>query len=173
MTGTTPPIEDKLSIKGHILTNKKGITIFVVITSARTLYIKAIIDVLYNSVVKQQQQNPTSNKPSTKSKTTKQHLSLDETYSSKAVEKEIIKRGYKPHIPHRRKRGEMKTKDKKMAFQKGIFQEGLGLWREQTRVTTGSERCFPDTKRRLRTTLVWCNYPVASSFIERQFWDRL
>ena len=33
-----------------------------------------------------------------------------------------------------------------MAFQKGIFQEGLGLWREQTHVTTGSESCFPIRK---------------------------
>ena len=37
-----------------------------------------------------------------------QHLCLDRAYSSKSIEKEIIKRGYVPHIPYKRKRGQMK-----------------------------------------------------------------
>jgi hypothetical protein len=32
-----------------------------------------------------------------------QHLCLDRAYNSKSIEKEIIKRGYVPHIPYKRK----------------------------------------------------------------------
>jgi transposase len=35
------------------------------------------------------------------------HLCLDRAYQSKPVEQEIIKRGYVPHIPYKRKRGQM------------------------------------------------------------------
>ena len=42
-----------------------------------------------------------------------------------------------------------------------------GLWRGQTPGTTGFENCSHDTKRRLRTTSVWCNYHAVSSSTER------
>ena len=45
-----------------------------------------------------------------------QHLCLDRAYSSKSVKQAIIKLGYVPHIPYKRKRGEkmrMRTHIKK------------------------------------------------------------
>ena len=38
------------------------------------------------------------------------HLCLDRAYNSKSIEKEIIKRGYVPHIPYKRKRGQIRKK---------------------------------------------------------------
>jgi hypothetical protein len=35
------------------------------------------------------------------------HLCLDRAYNSKSIKQEIIKRGYVPHIPYKRKRGQM------------------------------------------------------------------
>ena len=37
-----------------------------------------------------------------------QHLCLDRAYTSKSTENEIINRGYVPHIPYKRKRGQIK-----------------------------------------------------------------
>ena len=37
-----------------------------------------------------------------------QHLCLDRAYNSKPIENEIIKLGYVPHIPYKRKRGQRK-----------------------------------------------------------------
>ena len=87
----------------------------VAITPANTHDIKAVTDVIDNAVVKKKQ--PKSYASVTKTKTIKQHLCLDRAYISKGVEQEIIKRGYVPHMPHKRKRGEDK-KDKDRAFQK-------------------------------------------------------
>ena len=39
------------------------------------------------------------------------HLCLDRAYQSKPIENEIIKRGYVPHIPYKRKRGQMKEEN--------------------------------------------------------------
>jgi hypothetical protein len=39
--------------------------------------------------------------------------------------------------------------------------------REQTLGTIDSESCFQGMKRRLRTTLVWCNYHAVSLSIKR------
>jgi transposase len=36
------------------------------------------------------------------------HLCLDKAYNSKPIENEIIRRGYVPHIPYKRKRGQRK-----------------------------------------------------------------
>jgi hypothetical protein len=35
------------------------------------------------------------------------HICLDRAYQSKPIEQEIIKRGYVPHIPYKRKRGQI------------------------------------------------------------------
>ena len=115
MTGNNPTDRSKLGTKRHILTDKKGIPMSAVITSANTHDIKAVTDVMDNAVIKQQQL--TSPTPTAKTKTIKQHLCLDRAYSSKVVEQEIIKRGYVPHMPHKRKRGD-NTKDKEKTFQK-------------------------------------------------------
>jgi putative transposase len=116
MTGCNPTDRGKLGTKRHILTDKNGIPISAVITPASTHDIKAVTDVMDNAVVNKPQ--PTSPAITTKSKTIQQHLCLDRAYNSKAVEQEIIKRGYVPHMPYKRKRGEEKAKDKEKTFQK-------------------------------------------------------
>jgi transposase len=121
MTGSNPTDRSKLGTKRHILTDKKGIPLSVIITSANTHDIKAVTDVVDNAVVNHHHHHhhqPPSPTLTAKTKTIKQHLCLDRAYSSKVVEQEIIKRGYVPHIPHKRKRGKEKTKDKEKTFQK-------------------------------------------------------
>jgi putative transposase len=105
MTGNNPTDRGKLGTKRHVLTDKQGIPLSVVITSANTHDIKAVTDVIDNSVIRQH-----SLSSFRKKKTRKQyrHLCLDRAYSSKSIEKEIIKRGYVPHIPYKRKREQKK-----------------------------------------------------------------
>jgi hypothetical protein len=93
------------------LTDKSGIPIPVVISSDNTHDIRTVTEVVDNAVIKR----PTSTIPATKSKTIKQHLCLDKAYNSGIVKQEIIKRGNVPHIPYKRKRGEViKNKPKKL-----------------------------------------------------------
>jgi len=40
-----------------------------------------------------------------------QYLCLDRAYNSKSIEKEIIKRGYVPHIQYKRKIGHVKKEN--------------------------------------------------------------
>src|SRR3954471_8959985 len=82
MTGSNPTDRSKLGTKRHILTDKKGIPLSVVITSANTHDIKAVTCVVDNVVVKHHH-HPTSPTPTAKTKTIKQHLCLDRAYSSK------------------------------------------------------------------------------------------
>src|SRR6476619_6680263 len=94
--------------KRHILTDKQGIPLSAIISSASTHDIKAVTDVIDNTVIKR--------KPSsyfTKKKRTNHHhhLCLDRAYNSKRIENEIIKRGYVPHIPYKRKRGQKKKEN--------------------------------------------------------------
>ena len=52
MTGNNPTDRSKLGTKRHILTDKKGIPLSVVISSASTHDIKLVTDVVDNRVVK-------------------------------------------------------------------------------------------------------------------------
>ena len=52
MTGNNPADRSKLGTKRHILTDKKGIPLSAVISSASTHDIKAVIGVIDNSVIK-------------------------------------------------------------------------------------------------------------------------
>ena len=105
MTGNNPTNRSKIGTKRHLLTDKNGIPLSTVITSASTHDIKAVADVIDNSVI---------NRPSNLSFTKKNkrmkynHLCLDKAYNSKPIENEIIRRGYVPHIPYKRKRGQRK-----------------------------------------------------------------
>jgi len=105
MTGNNPTDRSKIGTKRHLLTDKNGIPLSTVITSASTHDIKAVADVIDNSVI---------NRPSNLSFTKKNkrikynHLCLDKAYNSKPIENEIIRRGYVPHIPYKRKRGQRK-----------------------------------------------------------------
>ncbi len=63
MTGNNPIDRSKLGTKRHILTDKKGITLSVVISSASTHDIKLVTSVVNNVVIKRPS-------PSYKTKTT-------------------------------------------------------------------------------------------------------
>jgi putative transposase len=111
MTGNNPTDRSKTSTKRIILTDNNGIPLSTVITSASTHDIKAVTDVIDNSVL-----NRTSESSYTKKKTRRKyhHLCLDRAYSSTSIENEIIRRGYVPHIPYKRKKGQKK---KEIAYQ--------------------------------------------------------
>jgi transposase len=96
MTGHNPTDRSKLGSKRHILTDKDGIPLSAVITSANTHDVTVAIDTVDSTVIKR----PSLSKPKHNQK--KQNLCLDKAYHSKEVEQEIIKRGYIPHIRHRR-----------------------------------------------------------------------
>ena len=99
MTGHNPTDRSKLGSKRHILTDKDGIPLSAVITSANTHDVTVAIDTVDSIVIKR----PSSlSKPKYNQK--KQNLCLDKAYHSKEVEQEIIKRGYIPHIRYRRER---------------------------------------------------------------------
>ena len=98
MTGHNPTDRSKLGSKRHILTDKDGIPLSVIITSANTHDVTVAIDIVDSIVLKR----PSSlSKPKHKQK---QNLCLDKAYHSKYVEQEIIKRGYIPHIRYRREK---------------------------------------------------------------------
>ena len=97
MTGRNNPTgKGKLGTKRHILTDKNGIPLSVVVTSANTHDVTVAIDTVDSIVIKR----PSSYKPKHNQK--KQNLCLDKAYHSKEIEQEIIKRGYIPHIRYRR-----------------------------------------------------------------------
>jgi transposase len=111
MTGHNPTDRSKLDTKRHILTDKKGIPLSVVISSASTHDIKLVTDVIDNAVVKR---SPTAHKTKTGRKRGRklQHLCLDKGYNSEHEEQELIKRGYVLHIPiKKKKKGTNNEKD--------------------------------------------------------------
>jgi len=109
MTGNSPTDRSKLGTKRHILTDKKGIPLSAVITSASKHDIKAVTDVIDNSVINRHFESSFSKKKIMRqNRQQKQHLCLDRAYNSKSTENEIINRGYVPHIPYKRKRGQIK-----------------------------------------------------------------
>jgi transposase len=125
MTGNNPTDRSKLGTKRHVLTDKNGIPLSVIITSANSHDIKAITDVIDNAVL-----NRPSNVSFTKKKTMRkhhqqQHLCLDRAYSSELLENEIIRRGYVPHIPYKRKRGQNKEDN---TYQKRYFPSKNKRW---------------------------------------------
>jgi len=110
MTGSNPTDRSKLGTKRHILTDKNGIPLSAVITSASTHDVKAVTEVMHNAVITQS----TSPILATKNRKIKQHLCLDKAYNSRMVKQETIKRGYVPHMPYNRRRGEGTKEPKKL-----------------------------------------------------------
>jgi IS5 family transposase len=99
MTGHNLTDRSKLGSKRHILTDKEGIPLSTIITSANTQDVTVATKTIDNIVIKRL----TSYKSIKCSKQRKkQNLCLDKAYHSIEVEQEIIKRGYIPHIRHRR-----------------------------------------------------------------------
>ena len=93
MTGHNPTDRSKLGSKRHILTDKQGIPLSIFITSANTHDVIVATNTIHNIVIKRPSYNKSKHK---------QNLCLDKAYHSKEVEQEMIKRGYIPHIHHRR-----------------------------------------------------------------------
>lgn len=89
------------------MTEKKGIPLSVVISSASTHDVKLVTDVVDKAVIKRSK-SLSGFKPRSKSKSRKrrllQHLCLDKGYKSKEEEQELIKRGYILHIPIKKKK---------------------------------------------------------------------
>ena len=102
MTGNNPTDRSKLGTKRHILTDRKGIPLSAVISSASTHDIKSVIDVVDNVVIRQ----PSSKYKNRRIRIKRQphHLCLDKGYNSEHEEKELIKRGYVLHIPIKKKK---------------------------------------------------------------------
>src|SRR5215217_6590669 len=100
MTGHNPTDRSKLGTKRHILTDKDGIPLSVIITSANTHDVTVVIDTVDSIVIKRPSSTTTTTTTTNRNK--KQNLCLDKAYHSKEVEQEIVKRGYIPHIRHRR-----------------------------------------------------------------------
>lgn len=118
MTGSSPVDRSKLGTKRHILTDKNGIPLSTIITSANKHDIKAVTDVLDNSVSYRPFESDFTKKNTrrqNRQQQQQQHLCLDRAYSSKTIENEIINCGYVPHIQYKRKRGQS---EEETAYQK-------------------------------------------------------
>jgi hypothetical protein len=76
-------------------------------TSANKHDINAVTDVIDNIVIKRP--GPSLSYTTKGRRKQYQHLCLDRAYNFKTVEQQIIKRGYFPHIPYKRKREEKKV----------------------------------------------------------------
>jgi putative transposase len=144
MTGNNPTDRNKPGTKRHILTDKKGIPLSVVITPANTHDIKAVTNVIDNADIKRPSESSFR-----KDKVRKhyQHLCIDRAYQSKSMEQELIKRGYVPHIPYKRKRGHVK---KENTYHQKYYSAKNKRWVvERTNSWhIGSESCLQDMKRR-------------------------
>ena len=105
MTGSNPTDRSKLGTKRHILTDKKGIPLSAVISSASTHDINLVTDVVDNTVIRRRLSS--SHKPKPGTRRGLQHLCLDKAYHSEPEEQELNKRGYVLHIPRKRKRDEI------------------------------------------------------------------
>src|SRR5215210_6287609 len=92
MTCSNPTDRGKLGTKRHVLTDKKGIPLSVVITAANTHDMKAAIKTIDGILIKRRRIS-----------SQKQNLCLDKGYDFQEIEHESIKRYYIPHI---RQRGE-------------------------------------------------------------------
>jgi len=93
------------------LTDKNGIPLSVIISSASTHDINLVTDVVDNAVIKR--------KKSGRKRSGRQHLCLDKGYNSAEEEQELIKRGYLLHIPIKKKKKKTDNEEAKvMPFRK-------------------------------------------------------
>jgi putative transposase len=114
--GNSPIDRSKLGqAKRHILTDKNGISISVILTSASMHDIKAVTAVIDNAVIKRPVIALLSTTKERKRRKQHQHLCLDRAYNSKSIIQQISKRGYVLHIPYKRKR---RHKEREMTSQK-------------------------------------------------------
>jgi putative transposase len=88
LTGANPTDRGKLGTKRHVLTDKNGIPLSVVITAANIHDMKAAIKTLDKVVLRKRPKDM-------------QNLCLDKGYDFSQIEHESLDRGYIPHIRHR------------------------------------------------------------------------
>ena len=119
MTGSNPTDRSKLGTKRHILTDKEGIPISAVMSSANTHDIKMVTDVVDNAVIKR-----SSNK-SKIGRRNLQHLCMDKTYNSEPEEHKLIKRGYILHFLPKRKIDEKEKEEQKISIEIQQQQQSL------------------------------------------------
>ena len=123
MTGNNPTDRSKLGTKRHILTDTKN-PLSVVISSANTHDIKLVTDVIDNTITKRLS---SLTKRNLLEERKLQHLCLEKAYNSRTVRREIISRGYVPHLCHtREKREEVKTETQKMSNRKKTSCQKMG-----------------------------------------------
>jgi transposase len=103
-TGNNPTDRSKLGTKRHILTDKKGIPLSVLISPASTHDIKLVTDVVDKSIIKRPKSSSRSKLKSRRRRRRLQHLCLDKGYKSAEEEQKLIKRGYILHIPIKKKK---------------------------------------------------------------------
>jgi transposase len=109
MTGNNPTDRSKLGTKRHILTDKQGIPLSAVISSASTHDIKLVTDVIDNAVIRLSSSKYRNGRRRIRRHP---HLCLDKGYNSEHEEQELIKRGYVLHIPiKKKKKGTNNEKD--------------------------------------------------------------
>ena len=81
-TGNNLTDRSKLGTKRHILTDKKGISLSVVISPASTHDIKLVTDVVDKSIIKRPKSSSRSKLKSRRRRRRLQHLCLDKGYKS-------------------------------------------------------------------------------------------
>jgi len=96
-----------MGTKRHVLADKKGVPLSIVIISANTHDMKATAETLDCIVTKRPLPPPKKKKQQQQQQ---QNLCLDKGYNYPEIEHEVVKRGYVPHI---RQRGEGKKSVKK------------------------------------------------------------
>jgi transposase len=97
------------------LTDKKGIPLSVVVSSASSHDIKLVTDVVDNTVIRRPESSSISaltHKTRRRRRRRLQHLCLDKAYNSAREEQELIKRGYVLHIPYKKKKREDNKEEK-------------------------------------------------------------
>ncbi len=105
MTGHNPTDRIKIGTKRHILTDKEGIPLSAVISSASTHDIKLVTDVVDNTaVIKRPPSYKTKKGRGIREERRKLHLCFDKAYNSEPDEQDLIKRVYVLHIPSEKKR---------------------------------------------------------------------
>ncbi len=85
MTGHNPTDRSKLGTKRHILTDKKGIPISAIITSANTHDVTVAIDTVDSIVIKRPSSKSITKYRNKNKKKKKQNLCLDKAYHSKDI----------------------------------------------------------------------------------------
>jgi hypothetical protein len=89
---SNPSDRSKLGTKRHILTDKKGIPLSVVISSSASTHdIKLVTSVVNNAVI-HKRPPPYKTKITGRRRRKLQHLCLDKAYNSEPKEQELIKR---------------------------------------------------------------------------------